>query len=123
MDLFCVCHEGATWNVKVATSTFFADTDRMKWYSLYFFPLKIMVVFQFILVLLGKQQATMPFYIITDTLFKVSIAVFTPLFFLLNPTIPMDLEDRMIMSFAGLLILFSIDTDSILALIHRKASQ
>jgi hypothetical protein len=95
----------------------------MKWYSLYFFPLKIIVVFQFLLVLLGKHHTSVPFYILTDTLFKVSIAVFIPLFFLLNPTIPMDLEDRMIMSFAGLLILFSIDTDTVLRIIHERFNQ
>lgn len=78
-----------------------------------------MVVFQFLLVMLGKDITGLPFYIITDTLFKVSIALFTPLFFLLNPTIPMDIEDRIIMSFAGLLILFSIDTKNILKLVDK----
>jgi hypothetical protein len=87
----------------------------------YFIPLKLFFGIQFIMVLLGRHTVGAPIYIITDTLFKVSLATFISLFFLFNKTISMEFEDRLIISFAGTLLFYSVDYTGIIELINEHS--
>ena len=78
----------------------------MKWYRIYFFVLKILVVLQFLLVLLKKGFESNPLYIGSDILFKGSVGIFLMLYFFVHHLPDLDPFDRMIICFGGSLLIF-----------------
>lgn len=78
----------------------------MKWYQIYFLFLKLFVIIQFILILVKKESEDTILFLISDTLFKVSIGLFLILYFLLNKVPELDTFDRIIICFGGTLLLF-----------------
>lgn len=91
----------------------------MKNYHLYFIILKILVVFQFVLVLLKKQSRDSNIYIISDTIFKISIALYLFLFFTLNTFPGLDWQDVLIIRFSGMVLLYDIDYKGLMGLIRK----
>jgi len=91
----------------------------MKNYHLYFIILKILVAFQFVLVFLKKQSRDSNMYIISDTIFKISIALYLFLFFTLNTFPGLDWQDVLIIRFSGVVLLYDIDFKGLMGLIRK----
>ena len=91
----------------------------MKHYHAYFILLKILVVVQFVLVFLKKQSRDSNMYIISDTIFKISIALYLFLFFTLNTFPGLDWQDVLIIRFSGMVLLYDIDFKGLMGLIRK----
>ena len=78
----------------------------MKWYHYLFLALKTAISIQFILIIANKQSITSREYLITEIIFKSSLFVFIQYYLFTHelPEIPM--EDKVIISFAGALLLY-----------------
>ena len=91
----------------------------MKNYHLYFIILKILVAFHGVLVFLKKQSRESNMYIISDTIFKISIALYLFLFFTLNTFPGLDWQDVLIIRFSGVVLLYDIDFKGLMGLIRK----
>ena len=74
---------------------------------MYFLFLKVFVIIQFILVLFKKENEETLAFLISDTLFKVSIGLFLILFFWFN-RVDLEMYDKLIIAFGGTLLIFDV---------------
>ena len=91
----------------------------MKRYHVYFILLKILVAIQFILVFLKKQTRDSKIYILTDTIFKISVALYLFLFFTLNTFPGIEWEDVLIIRFSGMILLYDIDFNGLIKIVRE----
>jgi hypothetical protein len=77
----------------------------MKLYHVFFLILKIAILVQFVLVLLNRAKLNSKAYLITEILFKTSLGIFIEYMMFWHHTKGLDFEDRLILSFAGWLLL------------------
>ena len=78
----------------------------MKAYHIYFFFLKFLLVIQTILIMFQVENPNKISYIAGDILFKTSLGLFLILFFNFAHIPGMDVYDRVIAAFAGVLLTF-----------------
>ena len=91
----------------------------MKHYHSYFILLKLIVLIQFVLVTLKKQSRDSKMYIFTDTVFKISVALYLFLFFTLNTFPGIDWQDVLIIRFSGVILLYDIDFNGLLKIVRE----
>jgi hypothetical protein len=91
----------------------------MKAYHLYFIILRFIVLIQIILVFLKKHTKDSDIYIISDTIFKLSIALYLFIFFMIHSFPGLELGDVIILRFSGLVLLFDIDFTGLLRVIRK----
>ena len=70
----------------------------MKWYQIYFFFLKFVVLAQIILLSLGFKVAESPVFAVVDAVFKISLGLFVGIYFWLFTPKGLDWEDGIILS-------------------------
>lgn len=92
----------------------------MKWYQTYFFFLKAIVLLQLVLVFLNVDFAHDPFFLLVDTLFKVSLGLFMGIYFWLFTPKGLDWEDGFIISIGGFLILAEIKFGPLIAFYEKR---
>jgi hypothetical protein len=92
----------------------------MKWYQVYFFFLKTIVLIQLGLVFLNVDFAHNPIFLLADTLFKVSLGLFMGIYFWLFTPKGLDWEDGFIISIGGFLILAEIKFGPIIAMYEKR---
>ena len=80
----------------------------MKWYQLYFFFLKFIVLAQIVMLALGFKVAESPVFAVVDAVFKVSLGLFVGIYFWLFRPKGLDWEDGIILSIGGFIILTDI---------------
>lgn len=78
----------------------------MKGYHIFFVILKVIILVQFILIIANKESVDSKVYIITEIVFKTCLAIFIEIFMFHAHIDGLMLEDRVIISFAGGLLLF-----------------
>jgi hypothetical protein len=78
----------------------------MKKYHVFFLVLKLLIIIQFVLILGNKQSVDSTIYLITEIIFKTSIGIFIDIFLFHNNIEGMLLEDKVIISFGGALLIF-----------------
>ena len=91
----------------------------MKGYHLYFIILKIIVLVQLVLVFLKKQTEDSDMYVITDTIFKISIALYLFLFFIIYSFPGLESGDVVILRFSGVVLLYDIDYTGLLRVMRK----
>jgi len=91
----------------------------MKGYHIYFIVLKLLLIIQLILVFCKKMSQTMEIYIISDTIFKISVGAYLLIFFNMYTFPGLDYEDTIILRFSGMILLWDIDFGSLLKIIRR----
>jgi hypothetical protein len=91
----------------------------MKHYHAYFILLKILVVIQFVLVTLKKQSRDSKMYILSDTIFKISVALYLLLFFTLNTFPGLEWQDVVIIRFSGMILLYDIDFNGLIKIVRE----
>lgn len=92
----------------------------MKWYQIYFFFLKTIVVIQLAFVTLGFEVAKSPVFAIVDTIFKISLGLFLGIYFWLFTPKGLDWEDGIIVSIGGFLILTEIEFEPLIKLYQTR---
>ena len=78
----------------------------MKSHHIFLLILKLMIIFQFGLILLNKQTVNSKVYILTKIIFKVSLGIFIDYFMFHNTSANFEFEDKVVISFAGGLLIF-----------------
>jgi hypothetical protein len=73
---------------------------------MYFLFLKFLLIIQTILIFFQKANPNQTSYIVTDIIFKTSLGLFLMIFFNFSELPGMDYYDRLIASFAGVLLAF-----------------
>ena len=91
----------------------------MKGYHIYFILLKIIVGIQVVLVFLKKTTEDSEIYIVTDTIFKISVALYLFLFFIINSFPGLEFEDTIILRFSGMILLYDIDYSGLIRVIRK----
>ena len=92
----------------------------MKGYQWYFFILKALILLQLFLTAAGFQVKESPFFLIVDTIFKVSLGLFLGFLFWPYPPKGMNWEDGLIISIGGFLILTQIEFQPIVKLYETR---
>jgi len=90
----------------------------MKAYHIYFILLKVIIFIQMALVVLKKQTTDSKLYIVTDTIFKISVALYLFLFFILNKFPGLEFEDTILLRFAGVILLYDIDYSGLIKIVR-----
>ena len=80
--------------------------------------MKAILVTQFVLIILNKQTFDSKTYIITEIVFKTSLAIFLEYISFYNDVKGILLEDRVIIGFAGGLLLFDAWVNDLPVLIN-----
>ena len=91
----------------------------MKGYHIYFILLKIIVGIQVILVFLKKTTEDSEIYIVTDTIFKISVALYLFLFFMINSFPGLEFEDTVVLRFSGMILLYDIDYSGLIRILRK----
>jgi hypothetical protein len=68
--------------------------------------MKLVIITQFILIIGNKQSIDSRVYILTEIVFKTSLFIFIQWFMIFNVGRDLEIEDRVIFSFAGGLLLY-----------------
>ena len=92
----------------------------MRAYQWYFFILKGLILLQLVLTAAGFQVKESSFFLIVDTVFKVSLGLFLGFFFWPYPPKGMNWEDGLIISIGGFLILTQIEFQPIVKLYETR---
>lgn len=92
----------------------------MRGYQWYFFLLKGLILSQLVLTAAGFQVKDSPFFLVVDTVFKVSLGLFLGFFFWPYPPKGMNWEDGLIISIGGFLILTQIEFQPIVKLYETR---
>jgi len=92
--------------VAVAGEAIFYTSNRMKAYHVYFLFLKFLLIIQTFLIFFQKANPNQISYIAADILFKTSLGLFLMIYFHFSDLPGMDYYDRLIASFAGVLLAF-----------------
>jgi len=88
-------------------------------FHIYLIFLKVAFVVQFILIIMKKQDHHGIVFIVSNMVFKISIGLFIMIYFLLHDIKQMDYYDKMIIGFAGTILIydaFYIDMPKALAI-------
>jgi len=96
----------AAGGVAVAAEAIFYSSNRMKAYHAYFLFLKFLLIIQTFLIFFQKANPNQISYIAADILFKTSLGLFLMIYFYFSDLPGMDYYDRLIASFAGVLLAF-----------------
>jgi hypothetical protein len=91
--------------MRITTQEILEKISHTKGYIIFFFALKIAIMIQFILIIANKQTKNSTIYIITEIVFKVALFIFIE-WFLFNTNLPIEFEDKIIISFAGGLLAY-----------------
>ena len=97
----------------------------MKAYHIFFLVLKIAIVVQFSLVLMNRQKLNSKTYLMTEIVFKTSLGIFIEYLMFWHHTKGLEFEDRVILSFAGWLLLadaYLKDLPAVLELFKTSSS-
>jgi hypothetical protein len=86
----------------------------MKSHHTYFFILKLILTIQLVLIFFKKHSTESKLYIISDTIFKISIALFLFVFFYLNSFPGLDWQDAIILRFSGIVLLYDINYNGLI---------
>lgn len=78
----------------------------MTLFGLYLIFLKIVLLIQFILVTLRIQDHKDVVFLASNMLFKFSLGIFIIIFFMINKTPDINYWDKLIIGFAGTLLIF-----------------
>jgi len=78
----------------------------MKKYHYFFLALKILLLVQFTLIFFKKQSIDDNTYIITEVVFKTALGIFIEYLMFHKPAEGLEFEDRVILSFAGGLLIY-----------------
>jgi hypothetical protein len=78
----------------------------MRFYHIFFLILKILISVQFFLIITNVQSITSKTYLITEIVFKTTLALFIQYFLYTKIIDGLPLEDKAIFGFAGALLLF-----------------
>jgi hypothetical protein len=81
--------------------------------------LKVIVFIQVALVILKKQTTDSKLYIVSDTIFKISIALYLFIFFIVNKFPGLDFEDTILLRFAGVILLYDIDYSGLIKIVRE----
>lgn len=92
----------------------------MKPYQIYFFVLKTLILLQLGLTASGFNVKESKFFLVVDTVFKISLGLFMGFFFWPYPPKGMDWEDGLIISIGGFLILTEIKFQPIVKLYEQR---
>ena len=92
----------------------------MKWYQIYFFFLKFVVLAQIILLSLGFKVAESPVFAVVDAVFKISLGLFVGIYFWLFTPKGLDWEDGIILSIGGFIILTDIQFEPLIQLYKTR---
>jgi len=92
----------------------------MKWYQLYFFFLKTVVLAQIVMLALGFKVAESPVFAVVDAVFKVSLGLFVGIYFWLFRPKGLDWEDGIILSIGGFIILTDIQFEPLIQLYKTR---
>jgi len=92
----------------------------MKWYQIYFFFLKFIVLAQIILLSLGFKVADSPVFAVVDAVFKVSLGLFVGIYFWLFRPKGLDWEDGIILSIGGFIILTDIQFEPLIQIYKAR---
>jgi hypothetical protein len=71
------------------------------------------------LVVLKKQTTDSKLYIVSDTIFKISIALYLFIFFIVNNFPGLDFEDTILLRFAGVILLYDIDYSGLIKIVRE----
>lgn len=88
----------------------------MKTYHIYFYFLKIILLFIICLISLKIINIDSKIYILVHTIFKISLALFLILFFYINNSAKkcLDIHDRILFIISGvILLLFSMPNETV----------
>jgi len=77
----------------------------MKAYHIFFLVLKILIVVQFTFVVFNRGTLHSKEYLITEIIFKTGLGIFIEYLMFWRPMKCLDFEDRLVLSFAGWLLL------------------
>ena len=91
----------------------------MKHYHIFFIILKLVLLIQFSLILFNKQTVNSKVYILTKIIFKASLGVFIDLFMFHNTVDHFAIEDKIIISFAGGLLVFDAFANDLPELLNQ----
>jgi hypothetical protein len=80
---------------------------------LYFIFLKLLIVSQFILILAKKHTASSKIYVFTDSIFKLSLALYILIFVWTSSYEGLQWEQKTIFSFSAALLIYDINYDAI----------
>ena len=81
--------------------------------------MKIILVIQVALVYFKKQSITSTAYVLTDTLFKISIALYLFLFLWIYPIEGLAWEEASILRFSGVILLYDIDYSGLINILKK----
>lgn len=80
----------------------------MKLYQIYFIVLKVLVLAQVVFTAGGFEVANSPIFALVDAMFKISLGLFLAIYFWLFTPKGLDVEDGIIISIGGVLLLAEI---------------
>ena len=92
----------------------------MKLYHIYFFLLKLGIGLQIILIMLKKTTKNNDIYILSDTIFKISVALYLFIFSILYSFPGLEYEDILIFRFSGAIFLWDVDYPGLLKLLRKR---
>ena len=78
----------------------------MKSYHIFFIVLKVAIMAQFALIILNKHSVGSKVYILTNIIFKLSLGIFVQVYMFNDAVSGIPIEDKMVISFAGGLLIF-----------------
>lgn len=81
---------------------------------LYFIFLKLLIVSQFILILAKKHTSSSKIYVFTDTIFKLSLALYILMFVWTNSYEGLEWEEKAIFSFSAGILIYDINYTAVL---------
>ena len=90
----------------------------MKAYHIFFVILRILVLFQLVLVIFAKQTFSPLIKLLIDSVLKLSLGLFIIVFFYFN-TVGLDPWDIYVLQFSGILVIVTIDFTSLLEILSK----
>ena len=78
----------------------------MKAYHIFFIVLRVAIMAQFALVILNRHSVGSKIYILTNIIFKLSLGIFVQIYMFNDAVSGIPIEDKMVISFAGGLLIF-----------------
>ena len=91
----------------------------MKKYHILFLVLKVALLIQFMLVFANKLRVDSSVYILTEIMFKTSLGIFIEYFMFHTQLDGIQFEDKLIISFAGALLLYDAWFNDVPALLEK----
>jgi len=92
----------------------------MKFYQLYFFVLKFIVLLQVVMIAAGFEVEHSPLFAFIDMLFKLSLGLFLGIYFWVFTPKGIDWEDGIIVSIGGFIILLDIHFEPLVGIYELR---